>query len=117
MNLFYCYTTPGIAHVLRVIVAEANRVGNLLSSLEWAIENQLRKVFPDLKDLDLSAIAKEKAPGMYTLFDRQDRRAYLTLDESGEAKVWDLEYDPEYLGRATDLSHKGTIIIYVNGFF
>ena len=79
------------------MVSEENVVGNSLSSLGWAIENQVRKEIPDLDKLNLPSIALGKSAGIYTLVDTQDRRAYLTIEECGKTKIWNLEYDPEYL--------------------
>ena len=79
---------------------DSDFAGDPLKSMAWMLENQARVVIPNLETLDAKAIAQGLQPGIYTLVGPNDSRAYLTLQTDGTARLWNLNYDPEYLERA-----------------
>lgn len=87
-------------------------MGNPLEGLGWRLDNERYQEFPDIDTLDLKAISAGKDPGIYSIIGPNHTCAFLTVyGDNQDPQVWGLDYDPEYLRRATNLQYLGTITL------
>lgn len=86
--------------------------GDPLKSVVWRMQCAQWTEIPNLNTLNACALSANLKPGIYTLVDASNRRAFLTVYSDGsEPCVSGLDTDPEYLGRGTGLPYRGEIKI------